>query len=82
MILKYILDDYGNFAIFSEANIHSDMAEGFYTKPISAGFIQFREIVGESNKKISVHCYGKSISLNLKSHPEDSGIITKKLNGE
>lgn len=83
MRLKYILDEYGNFALFSEANAHNDIAKGFYQKPESAGFCKV--LVGSNTETkafvLYVECYGESISLNLKSRPEDSEIITKKLNG-
>lgn len=87
MKLKYILDEYGNFAIFSDVNTHSDMAKGFYKKPISAGFCTIA--VGyyyinnnkeEEKQNINVHCFGESISLGLESREEDEKIINNKLN--
>jgi hypothetical protein len=71
--LKYIIDKYNNFAIFSKANQHSDIAKSFYSQPIAAGFCH---ITAEHKIK----CYGKSISLNLQSRKEDSEIIQKALN--
>lgn len=81
MELKYILDSYGNFALFSPVNAHNDMARGFYQKPVSAGFCRLhtkRTLNEESS--IEVHCYGESMSLHLASRPEDDDIITRKLN--
>lgn len=67
--MKYILTNNNCFAIFSETATHIDMAMGMWGKPISAGFCR-RHANG-------IYCYGESISLNLKSRPEDSEIITK-----
>lgn len=81
MELKYILDDYGNFALFSPVNTHSDMARGFHRKPVSAGFCRMAGSDIEDTKgDIFVECYGKSISLNLESEVNDGDIITNKLN--
>lgn len=82
MQLKYILDDYGNFAIFSPVNTHSDMARGFYKKPVSAGFCTIAGVRTDSDKvdEIRVQCYGKSISLNLDSREQDGEIISNKIN--
>lgn len=86
MELKYILGENGNFAIFSKANTHSEMARGFYGKPVSAGFCQInivedREYMTSIVKHtLHVECYGESISLHLKSRNEDSEIITRGIN--
>ncbi len=88
MRLKYILDDYGNFAIFSDVNTHSDMARGFYREPVSAGFctlaVGYKEPskydLGEEQRNLNIHCFGKSISLGLESREEDEKIINDKLN--
>ena len=81
MRLKYILDKYGNFAIFTEANTHVDMAKGFYQKPISAGFCYLAGLIPTQKgaNDIHVHCFGESVSLGLKSRPEDGQIITNKI---
>lgn len=83
MKLKYILDQYGNFALFSKVNTHSDTAKGFYSKPVSAGFCNL--VRGSNGGKtqghiIFVDCYGESVSLKLASRKEDSEIITNKIN--
>lgn len=80
MELKYILDDYGNFALFSKVNTHSDMAKGFYKKPVSAGFCRIEAEETHHGERAVVVCWGESISLNLKSRAEDGDIINKKLN--
>lgn len=85
--LKYILDKYGNFAIFSDGNSHSDMAKGFHFKPVSAGFctiaVRYKateDYFDDIKEIVNVHCFGESISLGLKSKEEDENIINKKIN--
>ena len=82
--LKYIIDEHGNFAIFSDVNLHSDMAKGFHFKPVSAGFCTidvgyYEEQENEETTievhKTNVHCFGENISLKLKSREEDEKII-------
>lgn len=80
--LKYIIDNYKNFVIFSDGNSHEDMAKGFYFKPVSAGFctIDVDYETGEENNQyekliVNIHCFGESISLGLKSKEEDEKII-------
>lgn len=72
---KYIVfeDDHGleDIIIFSELQQHANILRLGLT-PVSAGFI---EITSES-----LHCYGDSISLNLKSRPEDTKIAKRALN--
>lgn len=81
MTFKYILDDYGNFAIFSEVQEHIAMSHGFYKKPVSAGFCRITVIIGEKGgEMVHCNCFGESISLGIKSRPIDSEIITTRLN--
>ena len=84
MRLKYILDDYGNFAIFSEVNSHDDMAKGFYRKPVSAGFCHLLTECndGKTEIKYRIQCYERSTSLNLNSRKEDGKIISDKINNQ
>ena len=82
--LKYILDDYGNFAIFSDTNTHSDMARGFHFKPVSAGFCTIAKGYktnedGDEETIVNIHCFGESVSLNLKSREEDEKIINENI---
>ena len=83
--LKYILDECGNFAIFSESNSHSDMARSFHFKPVSAGFCtiavgyETKDGLHIEEKTVNVHCFGESISLKLKSRIEDGDIINEKI---
>jgi len=80
MELKYILDEYDNFALFSPVNAHNDIARGFHRKPVSAGFCRIKTGGTIHNPEQYVECYGRSISLNLECRPGDGDIITKKLN--
>jgi hypothetical protein len=78
--LKYIIDNYKNFVIFSDGNSHKDIAKGFYFKPLSAGFCTIdigykTEEDGWEKRVINIHCFGESISLGLKSKEEDEKII-------
>lgn len=79
MRLKYILTEYKSFAIFSDTHVHADVARGLYGKPVSAGFCHLNTAIDDT---ITVICYGESISMNLKSRPEDGEIITRKLNSD
>jgi hypothetical protein len=84
MKLKYILTKSGAFVIFHPVTAHNDMARGLYGEPISAGFcyIDITTPKPEEYKAptLSIRCFGESISMKLKSRPEDSEIITKALN--
>ncbi len=72
--LKYIRFHYG-FITFSEPFKHSTIRfmDG---DPISAGFYYLTVV----DDKIVAKCYGDSVSLNLKSLPEDSELLTNQLN--
>lgn len=82
MKLKYILTRTGAFALFSEVHTHADMARGMYGDIVSAGFCHLSVAYNDGNPEIKyrMNCYGESISLKLKSRPEDSDIISNKLN--
>lgn len=70
--MKYIIDELNMFVIFPKHINHDDMAR-LHCKPIGcsivgAGFIEIIDGI--------VSCYGKSISLNIKSRGHfDSEII-------
>lgn len=74
--LKYIIVDDGlneKPIIFSNLDQHNDIAYRLSWKPVSAGFVTM--VNGQAE------CYGESISLNIKSRPEeDSKIINRFLN--
>lgn len=82
MKLKYILTKTGAFVLFHPVTTHADMAKGLYGTPISAGFchIQTKDFEEPMRSTVSVECFGESISMKLKSRPEDGEIITKALN--
>jgi len=91
MELKYIIDERGNFAIFSKLATHQSMARGFDThnKIVGAGFCNIAVgYVGKINpdgseeRNINIHCYGSSSSLNIESREEDEKIINHKLNNQ
>ena len=70
--MKYIIVDDGMSDvpyIFPEHIEHTLMAGLVHGTAISAGFISF--------SIDSLVCYGKSISLDIESQPEDSDLINK-----
>jgi len=73
---KYIVDELGNFMIFSDCVQHIDVAHllmsAYHTSIIGAGFISLAD--GK------VHCYGKSLSLGIPSRGAyDDDIIAENL---
>lgn len=72
---KYIKTDNKRIVIFSELFQHSEFRN---LKPISAGFI----VIGAKSKgEPTCECYGESISLGLKSDPEDTILATRQILG-
>lgn len=70
--LKYVIDEYGNIAIFSPVATHSHIARCMHGKAVGAGFVRF-----ENGKP---RCYGESISLDVVSRGSvDEDIITSEL---
>ena len=66
--MKYVkIDEFDSIIIFPDIIMHSDFR---YLKPISAGFCYINED--------SISCFGESISLRLKTEPEDSEIATRQ----
>ena len=70
--VKYIRTKDNEIIIFGEIMQHSDFRN---FNPVSAGFISFG-INKEGNPTCS--CYGESISLNMKSNPEDDTMYAKR----
>lgn len=68
-----MVTDKNAFAIFSASQKHSDMARGMWGTPVGAGFCTFVD------GKFEVHCFGDSVTLNLKARPEDEVIINTAL---
>jgi hypothetical protein len=79
MDVKYIIAD-GRAIVFSAAIQHSDMARGFNSVE-GAGFVTFGSKQDEYGETIiTAHCYGKSISLDIKSRGDiDSKIVTHQI---
>ena len=70
--VKYIITEHKEIIVFSELQQHSEFK---HFAPISAGFISFG-VNKQGNPTCS--CYGESISLGLKSNPEEDTIIAKR----
>lgn len=81
--LKYVVDEYGNIAIFSPGATHADIARAMHGKPVGAGFITVDiQISGHDAGDLDINCFGESVSLNIKSRQvTDEIIISKKLKG-
>lgn len=83
MKLKYIRGSHLNdFVIFPQTINHNDMARltrSAIGEPKSAGFLHFQS--DEADTEVKAVCYGRSVSLDLDSAPEDSEIINHALNG-
>jgi hypothetical protein len=73
--VKYIKTKDNTIIVFSMAFHHSSFS-GFY--PISAGFIS---IGADERHKPTCECYGESITLKLKSDPEDSELARRQILG-
>ena len=74
--MKYICFEYEGmdfFVTFTQWVEHDKFAEMFSSdyKPIRAGFV---EMIGGR-----LYCIGESVSLNLKSHPDDSAALRRQL---
>lgn len=81
--MKYIVLQHGPYdeipIFFSDVLAHSDMHNLLRRPPIvSAGFCQMMNIDDEGNRQI--RAYGESVSLNIKSRPEDSELLTRHWN--
>ena len=77
--VKYIIVN-GSAIVFSSAIQHSDMARGLGTVA-GAGFVTFGSKQDEYGETIiTAHCYGESISLEIKSRGDvDSKIVTRQI---
>jgi hypothetical protein len=80
MKLKYVMGAYGP-VIFPETYTHSDIADGVKGEIKSAGFLFLA--YDKKEERFVSHAHGQSISLGLKSDPEnDSRIIDRILNND
>lgn len=75
MALKYIITRYSPI-VFSSSEKHSEVAKGLGDIE-SAGFLI---ITVDENKKMVCSVYGESISLKVKSHPDDKIKLERMLN--
>lgn len=79
--MKYIRGKIG-FAIFDDGQTHQNIARAMHAEPISAGSCTIA--VGYRGKPeeqyVSVHCFGGSTSLNLKSDTEDGVYLEQQVN--
>lgn len=84
MKLKYVICKNGNFAIFTTAEAHNDMARAMEGQPVGAGFcdisIGYEQKSNQEVQIVNVHCYGGSVSLGIASRTEDEGIINNFIN--
>ncbi len=77
--LKYIIFDGILPVIFTSAIRHDEVCHG--RKPTSAGFINLTPVETMEGPRISVKCYGESVSLGIPSHSEkDEKIIDNHFN--
>lgn len=77
--MKYIVTDNNAVAIFNNLQSHSDVARSLFGKPAGAGFMRFIAPEGDTGK-ISVQCYGESISIGIQSRGRvDEEIINRNL---
>ncbi len=77
--LKYIVDEYGNIAVFSPTATHADVARQMHGKIVGAGFVRFNTETETQGAK-RIHCFGESISCHVTSRKEvDEAIILNKL---
>ncbi len=74
--LKYIHFENLGIIIFPEAIEHYKMASWLKDEPISAGFVFIPEKDDCGN---IAHCYGESVSLNLKSKDIDTKLLKRML---
>lgn len=76
---KYVIVG-GSAIVFSAAIQHKDMV-GYNEKCSGAGFVRFDIEKDEYNDDVIVaKCYGKSVSLDIESNPEeDSKLVTRQI---
>jgi len=85
MKLKYVVYDECYPVIFGEYANHSDVSLK-YKKPTSAGFVSLHEEDAPEGSPfcqvriLTASCYGESISLGVKSHPNDARLIERLFN--
>lgn len=71
--VKYIRTVDDKIIVFSQLQQHKEF-EAFF--PISAGFIKFGL---DKDNKMTLLCYGESVSLKLKSHQDDTSLALMQI---
>lgn len=80
MNTKYIITYEGSAVVFGPDLTHAEVAQKFYGKCRSAGFVK---IYAKDKYDIRVDCYGGSVSLGINSRPEeDEQIVLRMITGE
>ena len=76
---KYVVTEDGDYAIFSKATAHADIAKVLSGKPVGAGFCTIQQKA--FSEDVDVHCYGESLSLHISSRgEEDKETINRAIN--
>lgn len=81
MKTKYVVFDNGrheDMIVFSDMQQHDQMTRGLPGPAVSAGFISMYTDFGGDQL---VECYGDSISLGIKSRPEEDEKIARRVLG-
>ena len=77
---KYIVLNSSNIIIFSAILSHNEVAAGFTNNKVtSAGFIVTD--VDDSNE-VRVQCFGKSMTLNIESDPDNDARLARYAIGD
>lgn len=79
--LKYVITDKREFALFTKASEHKDVANSLFGTPKGAGFCELDVHYGGRDVPIVnvIECHGESISLGVKSREEDVKIMNEYL---
>jgi hypothetical protein len=76
---KYIVFDERKVIVFPEMMEHAAIARKFENwKPTSAGFVSFGV---DADGEVQLSGYGESVSLRLKSVPDDTHLLTRLCRG-
>jgi hypothetical protein len=77
MKIKYVIFDVNQPVLVGDYAQHSDVRLKYRGEPTSAGFCAFSW--NEEKCDWDVNVWGESVSLNLKSHPDDAKAIARLL---
>jgi len=74
---KYIVLNSQHILIFDPAMSHKEVAAGFLgnNKVTSAGFIV--TVVGSNSDEVQISCYGRSVTLDICSQPDEDKQLAK-----